>query len=91
MTIAYQAKLTAFAVTQRTTKTGKTQFSQAYQLDQPGDPAVVFSRTSMTSDRFPPAGPVTADVRFYNKRVKNDAGYVEDQLTGSFRNIRAYK
>lgn len=89
MSINYTAKLTAFPVASRVTKSGKTQFSQAYQLDQPGLPALVFERTSMSSDRFPPAGVVAADVQLYTRKVKNDAGYFRDELAVSLRNMRA--
>lgn len=82
--------LTAFPVATRTTKTGKVQHTQTYQLDQAGRPAQVFTRTSMTPDRFPPAGPVACDLELYLKPVKNEAGYINNELTPSLKNIRAF-
>lgn len=82
-------KITAFPAVSRQTKAGGTQYVQRFQIDQDGQPAEVFSRSTTDVNRVVPAGPVTADSSVYVKRITDAQGYVKDEIVLVLRNLRA--
>lgn len=80
-----------FPATSRTTKTGKTVYTQNVQYDQAHDRSVVKERTYWEESRVLPAGDYTAAITVYEFSRPDAKGYSRKELGLAFRDLQPVK